>query len=208
MYKRQIASPVLKTSEYEKIKQLNQNGQKAVLQSILYDYVPENGVALQQALEALFKETEQKIDAGATIIILSDREVIQAQEGKVAIPILLAVSGLHNYLVRKGKRSLASIVADTAEVCEVHHYAMLVGYGASGVHPYGAYQTLAHFELSEKIESYRKACEKGMSKSCHEWESQRSPVTTGHNCLKRLVSLRKSSLNILPARLPVSVVSR
>ncbi|WP_312730461.1 glutamate synthase central domain-containing protein, partial [Enterococcus sp.] len=87
-----------------------------------------------------------------------------AQEGKVAIPILLAVSGLHNYLVRKGKRSLASIVVDTAEVCEVHHYAMLVGYGASGVHPYGAYQTLAHFELSEKIESYRKACEKGIVK--------------------------------------------
>ena len=59
---------------------------------------------------------------------------------------------------------MASIVADTAEVCEVHHYAMLVGYGASGVHPYGAYQTLAHFELSEKIESYRKACEKGIVK--------------------------------------------
>jgi len=76
----------------------------------------------------------------------------------------LAVSGLHNYLVRKGKRSLASIVADTAEVCEVHHYAMLVGYGASGVHPYGAYQTLAHFELSEKIESYRTACAKGIVK--------------------------------------------
>ncbi|EPH92788.1 putative glutamate synthase [NADPH], large subunit [Enterococcus faecalis 06-MB-DW-09] len=162
--KLKIASPVLKTSEYEKIKQLDQNGQKAALQSILYDYVPENGAALQQALEALFKETEQKIDSGATIVILSDREVIQAQEGKVAIPILLAVSGLHNYLVRKGKRSLASIVADTAEVCEVHHYAMLVGYGASGVHPYGAYQTLAHFELLEKIESYRKACEKGIVK--------------------------------------------
>ncbi|MCB6981798.1 glutamate synthase central domain-containing protein, partial [Bacteroides uniformis] len=76
-----------------KIKQLDQNGQKAALQSILYDYVPENGAALQQALEALFKETEQKIDSGATIVILSDREVIQAQEGKVAIPILLAVSG-------------------------------------------------------------------------------------------------------------------
>ncbi len=107
---------MLKTSEYEKIKQLNQNGQKAVLQSILYDYVPENGVALQQALEALLKETGKNRCWGNDRH-LSDQEVIQAQEGKVAIPILLAVSGLHNYLVRKGKRSLASIVADTAEVC-------------------------------------------------------------------------------------------
>lgn len=62
--KLKIASPVLKTSEYEKIKQLDQNGQKAVLQSILYDYVPENGAALQQALEALLKKRNKKLILG------------------------------------------------------------------------------------------------------------------------------------------------
>ena len=80
------------------------------------------------------------------------------------MPILLAVSGLHNFLVRQGKAALASIVADTAEVCEVHHYAMLVGYGAGAIHPYGAYRTLVHLELTDKLENYRHACEKGIIK--------------------------------------------
>lgn len=80
------------------------------------------------------------------------------------MPILLAVSGLHNYLVEKGKRGLASIVVDSAEVCEVHHYSMLIGYGASAIHPYGAYTTLKDFDLADKIENYRKAAEKGIVK--------------------------------------------
>ena len=96
--------------------------------------------------------------------MLSDREPIAPQLGKMAIPVLLAVSGLHNYLVRKGKRALASLIVDTAEVCEVHHYAMLVGYGASGIHPYGAYETLHYYDMSDHVENYRQACEKGLIK--------------------------------------------
>ena len=96
--------------------------------------------------------------------MLSDRQPIAPQLGKMAIPVLLAVSGLHNYLVRKGKRALASLIVDTAEVCEVHHYAMLVGYGASGIHPYGAYETLHYYDMSDHVENYRQACEKGLIK--------------------------------------------
>lgn len=71
----------------------------------------------------MFKEAESAIDKGATILILSDRGAVQE---KMAMPILLAVSGLHNHLVRKGKASLASLVVDSAEVCEVHHFATLI----------------------------------------------------------------------------------
>ena len=132
-----------------------------MVQSILYPVNEDDPNSLQQALEHVFKEAETKIDNGGTIIVLSDRN---RQKGEMAIPILLAVSGLHNYLVSRGKGSLASIVADTAEVCEVHHCGMLVGYGASGVHPYLAYASLLAYNLSDKVENFRKACEKGLIK--------------------------------------------
>ena len=79
--------------------------------------------------------------------------------------MLLAVSGLNNYLVVKGKASQFSIVVDTAEAVEVHHFATLVGYGAAAIHPYGAYATLKEYGKDEQaFEKYRKASEKGIVK--------------------------------------------
>lgn len=79
--------------------------------------------------------------------------------------MLLAVSGLNNYMVVKGKASQFSIVVDTAEAIEVHHFATLVGYGAAAVHPYGAYATLKEYGKDElAFEKYRKAAEKVLSK--------------------------------------------
>lgn len=156
-----IDSPILSTADFEKLLTVDQDQQKTVVQSILYPVNEDDPNSLQQALEHVFKEAETKIDNGRTIIVLSDRN---RQKGEMAIPILLAVSGLHNYLVSRGKGSLASIVADTAEVCEVHHCGMLVGYGASGVHPYLAYASLLAYNLSDKVENFRKACEKGLIK--------------------------------------------
>ncbi|MDT2738457.1 glutamate synthase large subunit [Enterococcus canintestini] len=156
-----IDSPILSTEDFEKLLTVDQDQQKTVVQSILYPVNEDDPNSLQQALEHVFKEAETKIDNGGTIIVLSDRN---RQKGEMAIPILLAVSGLHNYLVSRGKGSLASIVADTAEVCEVHHCGMLVGYGASGVHPYLAYASLLAYNLSDKVENFRKACEKGLIK--------------------------------------------
>lgn len=159
--KLKVNSPVLSTEDFLKMKQMKRKYQQAVTQSILYDYQKEKRHNLRQAMENLCREAEAKIDQGATILILTDRD---RQEGKMAIPILLAVSGLHNYLVSQGKGSQVSIVADTAEACEVHHFAMLIGYGAGAIHPYGAYETLNYYHLSDKVESYRKACEKGIVK--------------------------------------------
>ena len=102
------------------------------------------------------------MDNGRKIIILSDRHI---QENQTTIPMLLAVSGLNNYMVVKGKASQFSIVVDTAEAVEVHHFATLVGYGAAAIHPYGAYATLKEYGKDEQaFEKYRKASEKGIVK--------------------------------------------
>lgn len=157
--KLKIKSPVLSSADFGKIVQLNTKEQKAVTISTLYSVGGQN--ALEDGLEQMFKEAESAIDNGGTILILSDRG---AEKTKMAMPILLAVSGVHNYLVRKGKASLASLVVDSAEVCEVHHFATLIGYGASGIHPYGAYATLNDFDIENGLENYRKAAEKGIVK--------------------------------------------
>lgn len=157
--KLKIKSPVLSSADFGKIVQLNTKEQKAVTISTLYSVGRQN--ALEDGLEQMFKEAESAIDNGGTILILSDRG---AEKTKMAMPILLAVSGVHNYLVRKGKASLASLVVDSAEVCEVHHFATLIGYGASGIHPYGAYATLNDFDIENGLENYRKAAEKGIVK--------------------------------------------
>lgn len=159
--KLKINSPILTTSDFLKIQQLKRKHQKTATQSVLYAYSQTKQNGLYHALDTLFREAEAKIDQGATILILSDRN---ATKGKRPIPMLLAVSGLYNYLVRQRKGAKASIVVDTAEVCEIHHYATLIGYGASGIHPYGAYATLNYFGLEEKVEQYRQACEKGIIK--------------------------------------------
>lgn len=157
--KLKIKSPVLSSVDFNKITQLSTKEQKAVTISTLYPVGGYN--ALEDGLEQMFKEAESAIDQGATILILSDRGSV---ETKMAMPVLLAVSGVHNYLVRKGKASLASLVVDSAEVCEVHHFATLIGYGASGIHPYGAYATLKNFDFENGLENYRKAAEKGIVK--------------------------------------------
>ena len=159
--KLKVNSPLLSTDDFEKLLALDDGQQKTAIQSLLYKRDVDNPNSLQQAMEVLCKEAEAQVDAGVSILVLTDR---QRKKGDVAIPILLAVSGLYNYLVRQGKGSLVSLVVDSGEVCEVHHCALLIGYGASGIHPYLAYATLDVYGLSDKVENYRKACEKGLVK--------------------------------------------
>ncbi len=159
--KLKIDSPILSTEQYQKVKSLSDDYRKTMVQSILYDATSQDRNSLQSAMETFFSEAETKVNQGATILILSDRGAGKQQR---PIPILLAVSGLHNYLVKQGKGAAVSLVVDTAEACEVHHFAMLIGYGASAIHPYGAYATLRHFDRKKQLETYRKACEKGLIK--------------------------------------------
>lgn len=157
-----IESPILSSRDFAKLAALKDERYQATSLSTVYDLGGSDHNRLQHALEDLFKQAEEAVDKGSKIIILSDRQV---QEGQLAIPILLAVSGLNNYMVVKGKASQFSIVVDTAEAFEVHHFATLVGFGATAVHPYGAYATLAAFDkTADSFEKYRKASEKGLVK--------------------------------------------
>ena len=159
--KLKLDSPVLTTEDFEKIAALSDKKHQAKTISTLYDVTKDTPNRLEHALVDMFKVVEAAVDKGASIIILSDRD---QKEGFMPMPILIATSGLYNYMVAKGKGSQFSIVVDTAEVNEVHHFATIVGYGASAIHPYGAYETLKDYNMSDKAESFRQAAEKGIIK--------------------------------------------
>ncbi|MFM6986232.1 MAG: glutamate synthase central domain-containing protein, partial [Hydrogenophaga sp.] len=124
---------------------------------------------VEAKLASLCAEAVDAIKGGANILIISDRGVSRTQ---VAVPALLALSAVHQHLVREGLRTTAGLVVETGTAREVHHFAVLAGYGAEAVHPYLAMETLAaiHQELpgdlsAEKaIYNYVKAIGKGLSK--------------------------------------------
>lgn len=94
---------------------------------------------LEASLERIFQEANRLIAEGVSILVLSD---INMNNETPAIPSLLAVSGLHQHLIREGSRTDVSIIAETGEAREVHHFAALIGYGADAITPYLAYATL------------------------------------------------------------------
>ncbi len=132
-----LEQPVVTDAELQKIKQLDQPGLKSRTLSILFD--PDQGAAgMRQRLDALRQETSQAIAEGVTIIVLSDRGVSARQ---VAIPALLVVAGIHHHLIREGTRTHCGLVIETGEAREVHHFALLTGYGAGAINPYLAFAT-------------------------------------------------------------------
>lgn len=98
-----------------------------------------SGKGLEAALEQLFENADAAINDGVNVLILSDRKV---GPKKAPIPALLAVAGLHHHLVRQGTRTRVSIVLESAEPREVHHFALLIGYGADAINPYLALETI------------------------------------------------------------------
>ncbi|MCR2104268.1 glutamate synthase large subunit [Campylobacter upsaliensis] len=145
-----IQLPIISNEELFKIKNLKNFKVKEF--SILYDHKEKN---LESALEELFERVEAEIKKDVCVVILSDRGV---SEKMAYIPSLLAVSGLHNYLVRKSLRTHTSIVLESAEPREIHHFACLLGYGATVINPYLVYESIK--DLIEKGElklDYQKA---------------------------------------------------
>ena len=124
---------------------------------------------VEAKLASLCAESVDAIRSGHNILIISDRRMDRAN---VAIPALLALSAVHQHLVREGMRTTAGLVVETASAREVHHFGVLAGYGAEAIHPYLAMETLAtmHKELSgdlsaeKAIYNYVKAIGKGLSK--------------------------------------------
>ncbi|HSV80896.1 MAG TPA: glutamate synthase-related protein [Ramlibacter sp.] len=124
---------------------------------------------VEAKLASLNAEAVDAIRSGKNILIISDRAVSASQ---VAIPALLALSSVHQHLVREGMRTMAGLVVETGTAREVHHFGVLAGYGAEAVHPYLAMETLVsiHKDLpgdlnpEKAIYNYVKAIGKGLSK--------------------------------------------
>ena len=125
----QIHNPILTSVDLMKIRYMDQPGFHVETISLLYY----KGSPLENALDRLFVNVDRAYKKGANILILSDRGV---DENHVAIPSLLAVSALEQYLVRTKKRTAVSMILESAEPRDVHHFATLLGYGAQAINPY------------------------------------------------------------------------
>ena len=134
----EIDQPILKDEELEALRQADIPGFRGTTLSTLFP-VANGPEALEQRLEQLFAEAEKAVDAGFTVLVLSDRGV---DEKQAPIPALLAVAAIHHHLIRVGKRSQCSLIVESGEPREVHHFALLVGYGATAVNPYLAVDSL------------------------------------------------------------------
>jgi glutamate synthase (ferredoxin) len=131
--------PVLTNEEFAKIRRLDQPGFKVGVLPILFRATRgEKGLA--KAMEEICLIARRMIeDEEVTVLILSDRGVTKEF---APIPALLAVAGLHHYLIREGLRTRISMVLETGEAREVHHFSLLIGYGCSAINPYVAFETI------------------------------------------------------------------
>ena len=165
-----LPEPILTNRELEQIRRLDRPGLRTRVLSITFDRLAEPG-ELQAAMERLLQQASAAVEAGCTILVLSDRHV---DADSVPIPSLLAVAGVHHHLIREGTRTRVGIVLESGEPREVHHFAVLLGYGAGGINPYLALETVE--ELSQEgfldsvgaeasMASYVKAARKGVVKA-------------------------------------------
>ena len=133
-----LEHPLLSNDELERLRQIERPGFKAATLSLLFPAV-RGAAAMERGLEALFAAADTAVDADVNILILSDRGV---NRDNAAIPALLAAAGLHHHLVRSGSRTRVSIILESGEPREVHHFAVLLGYGLNAVNPYLAFESL------------------------------------------------------------------
>jgi glutamate synthase (NADPH/NADH) large chain len=165
-----VPNPILTNEELASIKQLNYRGWKTKTIDITFPRT-QGDPGLRWCLERICQEAMQAIQAGFSLITLSDRK---AGPDRVPVSALLAVGAVHQYLVRHSLRTRIGIVVETGEAREVHHHCLLVGYGADAINPYLAFEALQQCRrdgtLDEKwsddkiVAAYRKAVEKGMLK--------------------------------------------
>ena len=140
-----IENPILSDLDLLKIEDLKKEGfQVAKVSTLFY-----KGTPMQRVMHHLFVEVDKVYRQGTNILILSDRGV---DENHVAIPSLLAVAAVHKHLVDTKKCTAMSLILESAEPREVHHFATLLGYGASAVNPYLAHATIAQLIAEELLD--------------------------------------------------------
>ncbi len=160
-----IRNPILTSIDLMKIRSMNIPGFRCETVSLLYY----KNTSLERAIDRMFVSVDRAYRNGANIIILSDRGV---DENHVAIPSLLAVSALEQYQIRTRKRTAISIILESAEPREVHHFATLLGYGAAAINPYLAQECIGELidknlldkEYSAAVDDYNRAILNGIVK--------------------------------------------
>lgn len=161
----QINNPILTSVDLMKIRNMRKPGFSVQTVSLLYY----KNTKLERALDRLFVDCDRAYASGANVIILSDRGV---DENHVAIPSLLAVSAMEHHLIRTKKRTLISIILESAEPRDVHHFATLLGYGARAINPYLAQECIAELidngrldkDYHTAIDDYNSAILRGIVK--------------------------------------------
>jgi len=133
-----IKYPIIDNDQLARLRYVYEPAFKSITLPMLYD-ARKGGRGLAAAMETLKKSASDAVAAGYTIVILSDRG---ADRDQAPIPSLLATAGVHHHLVRQGTRTQCGLVVESGDAREVHHCALLLGYGAGVVNPYLAFETL------------------------------------------------------------------
>ena len=141
----QIHNPILTSVDLMKIRSMSRPGLKVQTVSLLYY----KNTSLEKAVDRLLVDCDRAYKHGANILILSDRGV---DENHVAIPSLLAVSAVEQHLIRTQKRTAVSTILESAEPRDVHHFAVLLGYGARAINPYLAQETVAELVETGRLD--------------------------------------------------------
>jgi glutamate synthase domain-containing protein 2/glutamate synthase domain-containing protein 1/glutamate synthase domain-containing protein 3 len=168
----ELDQPILTDAELERIRQSDHAAVKAVTLSATFENRKPIGEALREAMDRLRKQASDAVRDGASVLILSDRE---AGPDRLPIPSLLATGGVHHHLIREGLRMRCGLVAETGEPREVHHFAVLLGFGVQAINPYLAFGVIdeivrdAAFVPDDLIydtavQNYTKAIGKGLLK--------------------------------------------
>jgi glutamate synthase (NADPH/NADH) large chain len=145
----EIERPILSDEEMSKIKNLKTKDFKAT--TIPITFKADNGVeGFKEALKLICERASKRVSEGYNILVLSDRKV---DSYEAAIPSLLAVSAVHHYLIKEKSRTKVSIIVETGEARETTHFALLVGYGASAINPYLAYESIENMVQEKEIEN-------------------------------------------------------
>ncbi|MDD4894076.1 MAG: glutamate synthase central domain-containing protein, partial [Candidatus Omnitrophica bacterium] len=166
-YRLKIKQPILSNDELEKIRHIDKNGFKTKTISLLFKASQKQG--FRKSLERVCRQASLAIKDGFTFIVLSDRGV---NSEYAALPGLLAVASVHHHLVRESLRTQIGIILESGEPREVHHLALLFGYGVDCVNPYLAYEAIGSLvkdkeldiDLDSALHNYVKALDKGILK--------------------------------------------
>ncbi|MDO8730589.1 MAG: glutamate synthase large subunit [Candidatus Omnitrophota bacterium] len=164
-----FSSPVLSEPEMKWVEGLTDPAFRSIRIPILFPVDAGPG-GLEKGIRRLCSLASAAVDAGCTILVLTDRGM---DANNAAIPVWMAAGAVHHSLIRQGKRMRASIICETAQIWDMHHFALLIGYGTAAIHPYGAAQAVAWAHstgtvkgvtLDQAWANYEKAIEDGILK--------------------------------------------